>query len=85
MLNIFVGGSKEKSRAAISEFICNLSFQVLNKNNTTIELEFEEITGLAREIDRTCLKDLFDNKIKMKKANDFVEDEVNRNVASIFF
>lgn len=58
---------------------------MLNRNNTTIKLEFGEITGMAREIDRTWLKDSFDNKIKMKKTIEFVEDKVNRNATSRFF
>ena len=58
---------------------------MLNTNNTTIKLEFGEITGMTREIDRTWLKDSFDIKIKMKNAIEFVEDKVNRNVTSRFF
>ena len=58
---------------------------MLNTNNTTIKLEFGEITGMTREIDRTWLKDSFDNEIKMKNAIEFVEDKVNRNVTSRFF
>ena len=40
---------------------------------------------MAREIDRTWLKDSFHNKIKMKKTIEFVEDKVNGNVTSRFF
>lgn len=40
---------------------------------------------MAREIDRTWLKDSFDNKVKMKKTIEFVEDKVNRNATSRFF
>ena len=48
-----------------------------------MELDFGEITGMTRETDRRCQKSPFDNKMKIKKYNEFAENQVDKNVTKI--
>ena len=48
-----------------------------------MELDFGEITGMTRETDRRSQKPPFDNKMKIKKSNEFVERQVGKSVTKI--
>ena len=48
--NKFLGGDKEISRNAMSEFFHNLSWQVLTNENDSIKIEFTAITELVKSI-----------------------------------
>ena len=48
--NKCLGGDKEISRNAMSEFFHNLLWQALTKDNDSIETEFEAITELVKSI-----------------------------------
>ena len=48
--NRFLGGDKEISRNAMSEFFHNLSWQTLTKDNDSIQIEFKAITELVKSI-----------------------------------
>ena len=54
--NKFLGGDKEISRNARSEFFHNLSWQALNKDNDSIKIEFEAITELVKSINHLLQK-----------------------------
>ena len=48
--NKFLGGDKEVSRNAMSEFFHNLSWQALTNENDSIKIEFTAITELVKSI-----------------------------------
>ena len=48
--NKFLGGDKEISRNAMSEFFHNLSWQALTNENDSIKIEFAAITELVKSI-----------------------------------
>ena len=48
--NRFLGGDKEISRNAMSEFFHNLSWQALTNDNDSIQIEFKAITELVKSI-----------------------------------
>ena len=48
--NRFLGGDKEISRNAMSEFFHNLSWQTLTNENDSIKIEFSAITELVKSI-----------------------------------
>ena len=49
-LNIYFGGNNETSREAISEFLHNMSYQALNKENDSILIQFEKTANLITEL-----------------------------------
>lgn len=49
-LNIYFGGNNEISREAISEFLHNMSYQALNKENDRILIQFDKTTNLITEL-----------------------------------
>ena len=48
--NRFLGGDKEISTDAMSEFFHNLSWQALTNDNDSIQIKFEAITELVKSI-----------------------------------
>ena len=63
-LNIHLGGDRDVSKKALTEFLCNLTFQALNKENDDILLSFEHVGNL--------LLDTFESlaKIDQQLVND---------------
>ena len=84
--NRFLGGDKEISRNAMSEFFHNLSWQALTNDNDSIKIEFTAITELVKSINLLLQKKIYDSKRKtalintkiqiLKTNNEIVEQKV---------
>ena len=62
--NRFLGGDKEISRDAMSEFFHNLSWQALTYDNDSIQVKFEAATELVKNINHFIQKQMYENKKK---------------------
>lgn len=67
----------------MSELLGNLSLKALNKGHLNVELDFAEISGKTKEIDRSRKRKAVENKKAIKRAVDFVEEEVKETVTDI--
>ena len=77
-LNIHLGGDRDVSKKALTEFLCNLTCQTLNKENDDILLSFEHVGNLfldtfesLAKIDQQLVND---SKILSEK----LEEELNK-------
>ena len=89
-LNIFFGGNKELSQNVMSEFFHNLSLQALTIDDNSIEITFDEIIELNRNL-KSLIRDDNRNEIKInnfeeetfpeiKDKNQLIEEEVVSNI-----
>ena len=89
-LNIFFGGNKELSQNVMSEFFHNLSLQALTIGDNSIEITFDEIIELNRNL-KSLIRDDNRNEIKInnfeeetfpeiKDKNQLIEEEVVSNI-----
>ena len=62
--NRFLGGDKEISRDAMSEFFHNMSWQALTYDNDSIQVKFEAATELVKNINHFIQKQMYENKKK---------------------
>ena len=62
--NRFLGGDKEISRNALSEFFHNLSWQVLTNDNDSVQVKFEAATELVKNINYLLRQKIYENKKK---------------------
>ena len=67
--NRFLGGDKEISRNAMSEFFHNLSWQALTNDDDSIKIEFTAITELVKSINLLLQKKKYDSKRKTTLIN----------------
>ena len=96
-LNISVGGEKQLSKYAMSKFLSNLSVQVLNRENDTIQLNFRYLKELCDNIKNLLRSDkvLMYNKMpdtfmkysppefeQVKNKNQVIEENVVENIIS---
>ena len=91
-LHSFFGGDKERSRNVMSEFFSNLSLQALTVDDNSIEIGFDEIIELNRNL-KSLIRDDQRNKIRInriqeetfeevKDANQLIEEEVVSNITN---
>ena len=66
VLNSHLGGEKNISKNAMSEFFQNLSLQALNKLDKTTSIKFDVINELNKNI----------NNLLMDKANKFINQKI---------
>ena len=71
----FLGGDKEVSRNAMSEFFHNLSWQALRNDNDSVQLEFTAITELVKSINRLIQTKIYESK---KRTLELGKDIVRR-------
>ena len=90
-LNIHFGGEKRLSQDVMSEFLHNLSWQALTIDNTKINIKFDaiielnkNIKRLIRDVDRSNIKTIeFENGIDDTKDKvQAMEEEVVNNIIS---
>ena len=77
-LNIHLGGDRDISKKALTEFLCNLTFQALSKENDDILLSFEHVGNLFLDILESLAKidqQLF-NDSKILSEN--LKEELNK-------
>ena len=55
-LNIHLGGDRDISKKALTEFLCNLTFQALSKENDGIFMSFEHVGNLFHDIFESLAK-----------------------------
>ena len=55
-LNIHLGGDKDVSKKALTEYLCNLTFQALGKENDNILMSFDSLNDLAYDINERLAK-----------------------------
>ena len=67
--NKFLGGDKEISRNAMSEFFHNLSWQALTNESDSIKIEFTAITELVKSINLLPQKKIYQSKRKTALIN----------------
>ena len=72
-LNIYLGGSKEISGLAYSEFLQNMTYQALSQENDSIQLAFDQCVDLGHSIVNTL------NEIVTEESeySSYVSDRVN--------
>ena len=72
-LNIYLGGSKETSGLAYSEFLQNMTYQALSQENDTIQLAFDQCVDLGHSIVNTLKKIVAEES----EHSSYVIDRVN--------
>ena len=60
--NRFLGGDREVSRNAMSEFFHNLSWQALTNDNDSVKIKFEAITELVKSINSLLQQRIYESK-----------------------
>ena len=67
--NRFLGGDREVSRNAMSEFFHNLSWQALTNDNDSVKIKFEAITELVNSINSLLQQKIYDAKKRALVTN----------------
>ena len=81
--NRFLGGDKEISRNAMSEFFHNLSWQALTNDNDSIQIEFKAITELVKSINLLLQKKIYESKRKTALINAQIQNKILRKELEI--
>ena len=90
-LNIFFGGEKNLSQDVMTELLHNLSYQALNFENTKVNIKFDQIIklnknlkSLIRDVDRSNINTITfeDAADESKDKIELMEEELVNNVLS---
>ena len=90
-LNIFFGGEKNLSQDVMTELLHNLSYQVLNFENMKVNIKFDQIIklnknlkSLIRDVDRSNINTItFEDAVdETKDKIELMEEELVNNVLS---
>ena len=90
-LNIFFGGEKSLSQDVMTELLHNLSYQALNFENTKVNIKFDQIIklnknlkSLIRDVDRSSINTItFEDAVDESKDKiELMEEELVNNVLS---
>ena len=90
-LNIFFGGEKNLSQDVMTELLHNLSYQALNFENTKVNIKFDQIIklnknlkSLIRDVDRSNINTItFEDAVDESKDKiELMEEELVNNVLS---
>ena len=90
-LNIFFGGEKNLSQDVMTELLHNLSYQALNFENTKVNIKFDQIIklnknlkSLIRDVDRSNINTItFEDAVdETKDKIELMEEELVNNVLS---
>ena len=91
-LNVHLGGEKNISKNAMSEFFHNLSMQAFNQSDDRIEIKFGTVNRLNKNINNLLTteansfrnkfekQNLFENFVEHKTENQKFEDDVIRKI-----
>ena len=69
----FMGRDFQLAKDVLSEFLHNLLLCALSKKNINVELKFNSITKVMKEIDRNCKSKAIENKKKTQEALKYQE------------
>ena len=78
--NRFLGDESSLSRNPMGEFLQNLSWQVLTKDNDSVQIQFEATTELIKNINYLIQKEIYKNKKKTIEINQNVGGQLNNKV-----
>ena len=91
-LNIFFGGEKSLSQDVMTELLHNLSYQALNFENTKVNIKFDQIIklnknlkSLIRDVDRSTINTITIDDTAVDESKDrleLMEEELVNNVLS---
>ena len=91
-LNIFFGGEKSLSQDVMTELLHNLSYQALNFENTKVNIKFDQIIklnknlkSLIRDVDRSTINTIAIDDTAVDESKDrleLMEEELVNNVLS---
>ena len=91
-LNIFFGGEKSLSQDVMTELLHNLSYQALNFENTKVNIKFDQIIklnknlkGLIRDVERSTINTITLEDTVVDETKDrieLMEEELVNNVLS---
>ena len=76
-LNTYLGGNAEISRQALTEFLHNMSHQVLNKDNDNVFIHFDRMAELIIELISVFLGRINKSLNIAKIINNNINDEIN--------
>ena len=79
-LNIYLGGSKETSGLAYSEFLQNMTYQALSQENDSIQLAFDQCIDLGHSI----VNSLNELVVEETKYSSYVSDRVEDALSTAF-
>ena len=74
--NRFLGGDREISRNAMSEFFHNLSWQALTNDNDSVKINFEAITELVKSINSLLQQRIYESKKRAIVTNYNIQKKV---------
>ena len=76
-LNTYLGGNAEISRQTLTEFLHNMSHQVLNKDNDNVFIHFDRMAELIIELISVLLGRINKSLNIAKIINNNTNDEIN--------
>ena len=76
--NRFLGGDKEVSRNAMSEFFHNLSWKALINDNDSIQVQFEAVTTLVQSINHLLQEEVYEQRKEQIKWGKEIVEELTR-------
>ena len=78
-LNIFFGGEKNLSQDVMTELLHNLSYQALNFENTKVNIKFDQIIKLNKNL-KSLIRDVDRSNINTITIEDAVVDETKDKI-----
>ena len=81
-LNIFFGGAKSLSQNVMTELLHNLSYQALNFENTKVNIKFDEVTKLSKNL-KSLIRDVDRSNIDTVTFEDVAIDETKDKVETM--
>ena len=76
-LNIFFGGEKNLSQDVMTELLHNLSYQALNFENTKVNIKFDQIIKLNKNL-KSLIRDVDRSNINMITFEDAVDESKDK-------
>ena len=78
-LNIFFGGEKNLSQDVMTELLHNLSYQALNFENTKVNIKFDQIIKLNKNL-KSLIRDVDRSNINTIRLEDIAVDETKDKI-----
>ena len=79
-LNIYLGGSKELSKNAVEEWLCNLTYHALTNENDKIIMQFAKIGEFVLKILEELAKIELNVINETIDANEILNEKLNETV-----
>ena len=82
-LNIYLGGSKDISKLAYGEFLKNLTYQALSKENVKIFLSFHQAISLAHSIINTLVDITREENKSISEISEQINEKLDTNFEAV--